>query len=337
MSKYVAYFRVSTARQGQSGLGLEAQQAAVLRFLPGEAIRVADFIEVESGRKSARPQLLAAIALAQREDAVLLVAKLDRLARSVAFLATLMESRVRFQAVDLPAADEFTLHILAAVAQKEASAISSRTRDALAAKKARGFILGTPANLTDEAKHKGLVARQTNALANVNNRQAAQLATLLKANGGTLRAIADQLNQSGYCTRRGKVFHPMGVQRLLTNDPHPPLRKPPTAPARPVRGPDTPRHGKVNQKASAGRSRGEGDGRRPAFAPAVPTRHICFGSRIRPIRGKRRGPHPERAGEGPHPRCVAVRPRVVSPSPWTVPTTKRVQGSNVPLNKKLVF
>ena len=96
----------------------------VLRFLPADAVRVADYVEVESGRKSARPQLLAAIALAQREDAVLLVAKLDRLARSVAFLATLMESRVRFQAVDLPAADEFTLHILAAVAQKEASAIS---------------------------------------------------------------------------------------------------------------------------------------------------------------------------------------------------------------------
>ena len=191
----------------------------MLRFLPADAVRVADYVEVESGRKSARPQLLAAIALAQREDAVLLVAKLDRLARSVAFLATLMESRVRFQAVDLPAADEFTLHILAAVAQKEASAISSRTRDALAAKKARGFTLGTPANLTDEAKRKGLVARQANALANVNNRQAAQLAALLKANGGTLRAIADQLNQSGYCTRRGNAFHPMSVQRLLTKLP----------------------------------------------------------------------------------------------------------------------
>ncbi|RZJ95345.1 MAG: resolvase [Hymenobacter sp.] len=213
MSKYVAYFRVSTVRQGQSGLGLEAQQAAVLRFLPADAVRVADFIEVESGSKSARPQLLAAIALAQWEEAVLLVAKLDRLARSVAFLATLMESRVRFQAVDLPAADEFTLHILAAVAQKEATAISSPTRDALAAKKARGFTLGTPANLTDEAMRKGLAARQANALDNVNNRQAA----LLRANGANLRAIAAQLNQSGYTTRRGKAFHPMGVQRLLAH------------------------------------------------------------------------------------------------------------------------
>ncbi|SDY94302.1 recombinase family protein [Hymenobacter psychrophilus] len=219
MSKYVAYFRVSTARQGQSGLGLEAQQAAVLRFLSPDAVRVADFVEVESGRKSARPQLAAAIALTQREGAVLLVAKLDRLARSVAFLATLMESRVRFQAVDLPAADEFTLHILAAVAQKEAAAISSRTRDALAAKKARGFALGTPANLTVEARAKGLAARQANARANLHNRQAAQLATLLQANGKSLRAIAEQLNQSGYCTRRGKAFHPMGVQRLLAHRP----------------------------------------------------------------------------------------------------------------------
>lgn len=220
MNKFVAYFRVSTARQGQSGLGLEAQQAAVLRFLPEDAMRVADFVEVESGRKSARPQLAAAIALAQREGAVLLVAKLDRLARSVAFLATLMESRVRFQAVDLPAADEFTLHILAAVAQKEAAAISSRTRDALAAKKARGFALGTPANLTSMARAKGLAARQANAQANIRNRQAAQLATLLQANGKSLRAITEQLNQSGYCTRRGKAFHPMGVQRLLTKRPH---------------------------------------------------------------------------------------------------------------------
>jgi DNA invertase Pin-like site-specific DNA recombinase len=152
MSGYVRYFWVSTARQVHSGLGFEAQQAVVLCFLPSEAVRVADYVEVESGRKSARPQLLAAIAQAQREYAVLLVAKLDRLARSVAFLATVMESRVRFQAMDLPAAHEVTRHILAAVTQKEASAISVRTRDALAAKKARGIVLGTPANLTNEAK-----------------------------------------------------------------------------------------------------------------------------------------------------------------------------------------
>jgi DNA invertase Pin-like site-specific DNA recombinase len=214
MTKYVAYFRVSTVRQGQSGLGLEAQQIAVQNFLRGDAQLVATFLEIESG-KNARPQVQAAIAQARQENAVLLVAKLDRLARNVAFLATLMESRVRFQAVDLPAADEFTLHILAAVAQKEASAISTRTRDALAAKKARGAQLGTPANLTQAAREKSWVAMTQNAQANLNNRQAAQLATLLRATGSTLRAIADQLNQSGYRTRHGKSFHPMGVQRLL--------------------------------------------------------------------------------------------------------------------------
>ncbi len=215
MTRFVAYYRVSTVRQGQSGLGLEAQQAAVQNFLRGDATLVSTFLDIESGKKNERPQLQAAIARARQEDAVLLVAKLDRLARNVAFLATLMESRVRFQAVDLPAADEFTLHIMAAVAQKEASAISTRIRDALAAKKARGAQLGSTANLTQAAREKSWVAMRENAQANINNRQAGQLAILLRATGATLRAIADQLNQSGYRTRYGKAFHPMGVQRLL--------------------------------------------------------------------------------------------------------------------------
>ncbi|WP_229728880.1 recombinase family protein [Hymenobacter glacieicola] len=143
------------------------------------------------------------------------MAKLDRLARNVAFLAALMESHVRFKAVDLPAADEFTLHILAAVAQKEATAISTRTRDALAAKKARGFRLGTPANLTPAAREKARESLQRNAQVNLHNRQAAQLAQLLRATGVTLREIAARLNESGYQTRRGKMFHPMSVKRLL--------------------------------------------------------------------------------------------------------------------------
>jgi len=171
MTTYLAYFRVSTVRQDQSGLGLEAQQAAVQHFLRGDAQLVATFTEVESGKKNERPQLGAAIARARQEGAVLLVAKLDRLARNVAFLAALMEGRVRFQAVDLPAADEFTLHIMAAVAQKETSAISTRTRDALAAQKVRGEQFGTPANLTQAAREKSWVAMTQNAQANLNNRQ----------------------------------------------------------------------------------------------------------------------------------------------------------------------
>jgi len=221
MLHYVAYFRVSTARQGQSGLGLEAQQAAVRTFVGNDAMLVAEYTEIESGRKNTRPQLQAAITRAKQEGAVLLVAKLDRLARNVAFLATLMESHVRFKAVDLPAADEFTLHILAAVAQKEATAIATRTRDALAAKKARGHVLGTPANLTADATERGLLVRQQNAQQHLANRQAAQLATLLHATGLSLRAIARRLNESGYRTRRGKAFHPMGVQRLLARTKQP--------------------------------------------------------------------------------------------------------------------
>jgi DNA invertase Pin-like site-specific DNA recombinase len=214
--RFVAYFRVSTSRQGQSGLGLEAQKASVYKFMSPADELVDSFTEIESGRKNSRPQLQAAIARARQDDAVLLVAKLDRLARNVAFLAALMESRVRFQAVDLPSADEFTLHILAAVAQKEATAISSRTRDALAAKKARGDKLGTPGNLTPEARAKALVSLQTNAQENINNRQAAQLASLLRGNGASLRDIADRLNKSGYRTRRGQEFHAASVQRLLS-------------------------------------------------------------------------------------------------------------------------
>jgi DNA invertase Pin-like site-specific DNA recombinase len=182
----------------------------VQNFLRGDAQLVATFLEIGSGKKNERPRLAAAIARARQEDAVLLVAKLDRLARNGAFLAALMESRVRFQAVDLPAADEFTLHIMAAVAQKEASAISTPTRDALAAKKARGAQLGAPANLTQAAREKSWAAMTHNAQINLNNRQAAQLAGLLRAASATFRAITEQLNQSGYRTRHGKAFHPMG-------------------------------------------------------------------------------------------------------------------------------
>lgn len=215
MPDYVAYYRVSTARQGQSGLGLEAQQAAVRTFLSlGDQI-VTEFIEIESGRKNARPQLVAAMQAAKEAGAVLLVAKLDRLARNIAFLSALMESRVRFKAVDMPAADEFTIHVLGAVAEKEAKAISMRTRDALAAKKARGHQLGTPANMTDAARKKGHQQRQENARTNLANRQAAELARLYRSLHWNYRRIALQLTNSGYCTRRGCTFTAAGVRRLL--------------------------------------------------------------------------------------------------------------------------
>lgn len=144
--EFVAYYRVSTVRQGQSGLGLDAQRASVAAHVAGKSggLLLAEFQEIESGRKSDRPQLAAALALCKRQKATLVIAKLDRLARNVRFISSLMESGVQFQAVDMPEANRLTVHILAAVAEHEREAISERTRAALAAKKARGETLGNP-------------------------------------------------------------------------------------------------------------------------------------------------------------------------------------------------
>jgi DNA invertase Pin-like site-specific DNA recombinase len=141
--KFIAYHRVSTAKQGASGLGLEAQQAAVTAYLNGGAwTLLGTFVEVESGKRNDRPQLTKALAQCKLTGATLIIAKLDRLARNVAFIANLTDSGVEFIAVDQPHATRFTLHILAAVAEHEAKMISARTKAALAAAKARGKTLG---------------------------------------------------------------------------------------------------------------------------------------------------------------------------------------------------
>ena len=215
---YVLYLRVSTTRQGQSGLGVEGQRIIATNFLRADDRIVAEYIEVESGKKVQRPQLNAAIEEARAHNAVLLVAKLDRLARNVVFLGTLMESRVRFKAADMPEADEFTLHVLAAVAQKEATNISQNTKRALAALKARGVQLGNPQNLTDEAKAKGKEAVRRNAAEATANRQASRMIGLLRQQNMTLTAIAAELNSHGYKTRRGKLFTACAVQRLLPKE-----------------------------------------------------------------------------------------------------------------------
>src|SRR5580704_5880269 len=143
--RFVPYYRVSTARQGQSGLGLEAQQKAVRDFLNGGAWEiVAEFVEVESGKKADRPELARALDACRKHKAKLVIAKLDRLSRNLALIATLMDAGVEFIAVDNPHANKLTLHILAAVAEHEREAISERTKAALAAAKARGTRLGTP-------------------------------------------------------------------------------------------------------------------------------------------------------------------------------------------------
>src|SRR3974377_144417 len=143
--KFIAYFRVSTDRQGKSGLGLRAQRETIMNYLNGGRwTLVGEFTEVESGKRADRPELEKALAACKKQRAKLVIAKLDRLSRNLAFISTLMESGVEFVAVDNPHANKLTVHILAAVAQHEREMISDRTKAALAAAKARGKRLGTP-------------------------------------------------------------------------------------------------------------------------------------------------------------------------------------------------
>src|SRR3954468_4294414 len=154
--KWVAYYRVSTAKQGASGLELEAQREAVASYLNGGNWQlVAGFTEVESGKRNDRPELAKALAACRRTGAALIIAKLDRLARNVAFVSNLMEAGVEFTAVDFPTANRLTIHILAAVAEHEREMISARTKAALAAAKARGTRLGNPNGLSAEARTRG--------------------------------------------------------------------------------------------------------------------------------------------------------------------------------------
>jgi len=215
-TKYIAYYRVSTKEQGQSGLGLEAQKQEVKRFtLNCDNCIIAEFTEVETGtKKKHRPQFEQAKAIAKKEGAVLLIAKLDRLARNVHFISGLMESKVKFKALDMPEADNFTIHIFAAMAEREAKLISDRTKAALAARKARGEKWKGKSNLTPEAIAKATEVRKKNAKNNVNNRRATGYICSLRKQGYTYDRIAEHLNSEGFTTSRGKQFKPTTVQRL---------------------------------------------------------------------------------------------------------------------------
>lgn len=207
--KYVAYYRVSTQRQGQSGLGLEGQQQAVSTYCKP----MDSFTEVESGKNKERPELQRALAACKRLGATLVVAKLDRLARNVAFVSTLMESGVEFVACDNPQANRLTVHILAAVAEDEARRISERTKAALSAAKRRGVKLGNRRNLVTTAAPK---ARAANVAAAERHRaEVRPVAKKLRGAGRTLQEIADVLTGRGILTRRGKAWSPTGIARLL--------------------------------------------------------------------------------------------------------------------------
>lgn len=216
---FVAYYRVSTARQGRSGLGLEAQKKAVSDFLNGGSWQLlAEFVEVESGKSDDRPQLEQALAMCDLSGATLVVAKLDRLSRNLAFLARLQESDARFVAADMPEANELTIHIMAAVAQAERKAISARTREALAAAKARGVKLGgNRGNLDDLRKGPARSAE-------IRGRQAKERALKVRrqvetiiADGETrsLRQIAAALNERGITAPRGGKWHASQIRAVI--------------------------------------------------------------------------------------------------------------------------
>lgn len=218
--KAVTYYRVSTAKQGQSGLGLEAQQTACAMLCKGRGWDIiAELTEIESGKVDDRPQLRAALHRAKVTGATLVVAKLDRLSRNIAFLTTLMESKVKFIAADMPEANELTIHIMAAVAQAERKAISQRTKDALAAKKAQGAKLGNPNGAAALRRaNKGNTAaieRVREMTRSYAHDVAPIIADVMNSGRRTLREIAEELNARHIQTRRGGRWHPASVSNLL--------------------------------------------------------------------------------------------------------------------------
>ena len=211
---YIAYFRVSTQKQGQSGLGMEAQQSAVRKFLKSGDYIVKEYIEVESGKKNNRVQLQAAIDHAKRIRGTLLIAKLDRLSRNAGFIFALRDSGVDFVCVDMPDANTLTIGIFAVLAQHERELISSRTKAALQAKKDQGHRLGKPENLTAMARRKGEQSRIDKAATNENNRRAAAMIESYREKGMGWREIARRLNESGHRASQGGAFQAAQVQRI---------------------------------------------------------------------------------------------------------------------------
>ena len=215
MEQFISYYRVSTSRQGSSGLGLEGQKTAVLSYLNNRPL-LAEFTDVETGKNNNRPQLLKAIDLAKQTNSILVIAKLDRLSRNLTFISTLMDAKIKFLCCDMPDANELTIHIFAALAQWERVRIAERTGTALQALKARGKKLGKPENFTEAVRKMGPVRLKQIANENPNNQKAKKVINLLNRNGRNLREIAIELNEAGFRTSRGNQFGPEQVRRLIS-------------------------------------------------------------------------------------------------------------------------
>ncbi|MFN9970514.1 MAG: recombinase family protein [Phycisphaerae bacterium] len=216
--KFIAYLRVSTDKQGKSGLGLEAQREAVMRYLNGGSWDlVNEFVEVESGKRDERPQLAAALAACRRHKATLVIAKLDRLSRRVSFISAVMDSGVDFIAVDQPHATRLTLHILAAVAEHEREMISARTKAALAAAKRRGRKLGwsIPSRRDEQAEAAAKGAAGNAGKADDFAKNIVPVIQAVRASGASsLAAVADALNARGIKTARGGRWYATTVRNV---------------------------------------------------------------------------------------------------------------------------
>ncbi|MER9504445.1 recombinase family protein [Mesorhizobium sp. M0579] len=204
---FVAYFRVSTAKQGESGLGLDAQRATVHDFCSRQGVEIGgEFVEIESGRKADRPELERALSYCRKHKGKLLIAKLDRLARNVHVVSGLMESGVSFLALDMPQADRFMLHVYAAMAEEEARRISQRTKAALAAAKARGTRLGA----------NGAALAETHAAdADAFALQVGPHLAGLQEEGASIRSASQHLNDRDIKAFGGGRWHPTSVARTL--------------------------------------------------------------------------------------------------------------------------
>ena len=217
MLQYVSYLRVSTQKQGYSGLGLEAQREIISKHLNGNE-PLAEYVEVESGRKKDRPKLKEALARCKKENAILIVAKLDRLARNVSFLSNLLESEIEIVFCDFPQANKMVLHILSAISQYEAELIASRTKQALAAKKSRGYKLGNPEHLLEkheQAIKNSVATNKAKAMNNPNNKRAIALLKILMKENKSYRQMAEALNSQGFVTAKGGQFRASTVYLLV--------------------------------------------------------------------------------------------------------------------------
>lgn len=217
MGNYVAYLRQSTTKQEKSGLGIEAQRNIIHSFVK-EGLMIAEFVETESGKKSDRPKLQEALALCRKTNSILIVAKLDRLSRNVAFTSKLLESDVEITFCDFPQANRLILHIISSIAEYEANLISQRTRLSLKAKKERGVQLGKSENLMK--KHNEAIAHsnqtnRTKAQNNVNNMRAVALLRSMVKEELTLSQMTIRLNEQGFVTSKGCKFQIVQVQRLI--------------------------------------------------------------------------------------------------------------------------